>query len=82
MAARTFSTQDANATESLPINSTVAPRPLQNKLFGPGLEGSIAAKLGRGCSVLWEMAFQVPNPQQRAGAIYNQRCVFNVQNLL
>lgn len=58
---------DAKARENLPINIAVAPRPLQNKLFGLGLEGSITAKLGRGCSVLLETAFLVPNPQQHAG---------------
>lgn len=48
--AHTSSMHDANGTESLPTDSTVAPWPLQNQLFSPGLGGSLAAKLGRGCS--------------------------------
>jgi len=81
VAAHTFSMRDANATESLSINSAAAPRPLQNKLSGPGLEGSITAKLARGHTVLREMALLVLNPQQHTGAVYNQGCVINVQNL-
>lgn len=47
-------------------NSTVVPWPLQKKLFGPGVEGSVTAQLGRGCSMLGKMAFLVLNPQQHA----------------
>lgn len=79
MVARTSSMHDANATKSLPVNSTVAPRPLQNKLFGPGLEGSIVSRLRRGwwgkCpSWCWI-------PQQCVWDIYSQRCVFHVQDV-
>lgn len=61
-------------------NSAVAPRPLQNKLFGPQPEGSITAKLGRSCSVLCNGPSGTKSPAA-CGAVYNQRCVFNVQNL-
>lgn len=77
-----FPRHDASGTESLPTESTVAPWPLQNQLFSPGLGGSFTAKLGRGCSVLQEMAFLVLNPRQHVEAVYNQEWVFNVQNLL
>lgn len=77
-----FSTHDARWTESLPTESTVAPWPLQNQLFSPGLGGSFPAKLSRGCFVLQEMAFLVLNPWQHVEAVYNQKWVFNVQNLL